>query len=202
MAGAIHSTGRQDYCTPKYIVDAVRDFYSGVIDLDPSSNPQSIVNAKTNIMLEVPPFAGYEHRELTADGGAITQQWTCRNVQGDGLAEDWAPHKTYVNCPFGTIKGSGINTGTWVNKAHQESRKGAEVVLLIPAAVETVWFQYTIFPYSTGICWLSKRVTFNGMKASIPKPIALVYFGNRPEAFRNTFGSLGRTYNPAAAHAA
>ena len=73
MAGAIHSTGKTDYNTPPDLVAVVREFFGGTIDLDPCSNPTSVVGAT---------------RELMLDRGE------------DGLQVAWTG-KVFVNPPFG-----------------------------------------------------------------------------------------------------
>lgn len=45
MAGHIATAARQDWCTPKWLVDLVRRVFGGIIGLDPCSNAQSIVHA-------------------------------------------------------------------------------------------------------------------------------------------------------------
>ena len=82
MAGHIASSKSNDWVTPQDIVDLVRSFYADLghlppaesIDLDPCSNPKSLVNARTNFLLP----------------------------QNDGLKEDWVNFENiYVNPPYG-----------------------------------------------------------------------------------------------------
>jgi hypothetical protein len=67
---------------------------------------------------------------------------------------------------------------------------GAEVIALIPAAVEqkhwTAWVDT-----ATLVCFLRRRVTFVGATSGAPMPIAIVYWGSRPTAFRLAFRPLG-----------
>jgi hypothetical protein len=182
MAGAILSTGRQDYNTPLWIVTAVREFFHGKIDLDPCSNETSLVGAVDNI----------------------------RYPERNGLFESWARKSVYCNPPFGYDKAQkNVNVGTWVAKAQTEAfRNGAEVIMCIPASPETNWWQEIIFQKANGICWLDKRVVFliptNGTAveadAGITKAIALVYFGREDLRFYNEFQKHGVTNSPRLAH--
>ena len=52
----------------------------------------------------------------------------------DGLTMAWAPERVFCNPPYGR------EIGKWVKKAWDESRKGALVVLLVPARTDTAWW--------------------------------------------------------------
>lgn len=51
----------------------------------------------------------------------------------NGLLQKWAPETVFINPPFSLNK-------QFVRKAHDEARKGALVVLLIPARTNASWF--------------------------------------------------------------
>jgi hypothetical protein len=71
MAGHIATAARVDWNTPPDIVAAVHQVFGGPPDLDPCSNPSSLVNARRNVMLPE-----------------------------DGLTFPWEG-KVYVNPPYG-----------------------------------------------------------------------------------------------------
>jgi len=52
----------------------------------------------------------------------------------DGLLKDWAPRRCWMNPPYGG------EIGGWMQKAVQESKKGALVACLIPARPDTNWW--------------------------------------------------------------
>jgi predicted RNA methylase len=77
MAGFIPDSLSQDWCTPTWILDAVRAAFGvSQIDLDPCSNDTSLVNAR--VEYKVP--------------------------QNDGLQDPWDFQTIFVNPPFGTSK--------------------------------------------------------------------------------------------------
>jgi phage N-6-adenine-methyltransferase len=86
----------------------------------------------------------------------------------DGLAQEWRG-VCWMNPPYG----SGI--GAWVRKAYESSLLGATVVCLVPARVDTRWWQ--------DICELGEvrflrgRLRFNGADPA-PFPSAVVVFTN------------------------
>lgn len=197
MAGAIIDSTSIHWNTPPKIFDPIEEFFEGV-DLDPCSNSTSIVRTK--------------HRYT---------------LPQDGLILPWGPkfYRTYVNPPYGPgervcavgcekkkclergyhceVDIPGI--GEWVWKMYHESQHNkADVIGLIPAAVETRWWQQVIFPKARGICWLDKRVKFLGAPSCCPRPLALVYFSVRPIQilrFRDFFGRrLGPCYDPLSVH--
>lgn len=157
MAGHIADAVRIDWCTPEYIVSAVKDMF-GIIQLDPCSNTNSIVGAVTNYILPT----------------------------NDGLKDSWDYSTIYVNPPFGP----GLDL--WVKRCVDAYKNhGSEIILLLPAAVETKWWQQLIFPNSPSICFLNKRIKFIGAESGAPMPCAIVYFGDDSQGFFKAFKDLG-----------
>lgn len=96
-------------------------------------------------------------------------------MDDDGLAQPWAPHTVFCNPPYGPRE-----TGRWVRKAWEESERGAMVVLLIPARVDTAWWHEYC---SRGeVRFLRGRVRFVGSETGAPFPSAVVVFRPRPVA--------------------
>jgi len=76
----------------------------------------------------------------------------------------------FCNPPYGR------ELGKWVEKAYNESRKGACVVMLIPARTDTRWFHDFILGRAE-IRFLRGRLKFGGSKNSAPFPSMVVVFG-------------------------
>ena len=52
----------------------------------------------------------------------------------DGLKQDWSGERAFVNPPYGRwLK-------PWMKKCYEESQRGALVVCLVPARVDTAWW--------------------------------------------------------------
>lgn len=191
MAGAIASTGKTNYCTPEWIVEAVRDFY-GTIDLDPCSNANSLVNALVN----------FYHPDDILTAAAIAEKSPLERESPttfffsaqDGLdLSAWAYNRrVYINPPFGNK-----NITKWVQLAIKaKEEKNCEVILLIPDTPETKLWKNTILLKADGRCQLKKRVSFRFAKSSIPKAISIIYFGHNYVRFLEIFKHLGRVECP------
>jgi len=103
----------------------------------------------------------------------------------DGLSKDWSGEVCWMNPPYGReIK-------YWIEKAYNESRKGAVVVALIPFRPDTrYWFDYiwqpipnNTFTYATTprdgveVRAIKGRLKFGDSKSSAPFPSAIIIFG-------------------------
>jgi phage N-6-adenine-methyltransferase len=102
----------------------------------------------------------------------------------DGLTADWEYKTVYCNPPYGR----GINK--WVEKA---SKHNGPTIMLIPAAVDTRWWQDTIFP-NAQVCFVRGRIKFelDGVKATAaPMACAIIGFNVSPIEFKQAFGHLG-----------
>jgi len=231
MGGAILSTGRKDYCTPPVLVEKIRWFFQQVnsrgITLDPCSNPKSLVMAEKNIMLEtgialseaaVTVSAELISRGLETllfrggDPATMPAPWPMSFTTGNGMTMSWQGDNTYFNPPFGYNKETKVGVKTWIAKAIKEAElakirrqndtlDNTEIIACIPDTPETIPWKMGILLKADGRCQLGKRVPFMGMKQGIPKPISLVYFGSRPDLFKNVFKYLGRVENPSVVYA-
>lgn len=72
----------------------------------------------------------------------------------DALMHPWAPLSTFVNPPYAKLY-------PWVQKAYDESRKGATVVMLLPASTDTKWFHEIVQPHAE-VRFLRGRLRFEG----------------------------------------
>jgi len=91
----------------------------------------------------------------------------------DGLVQPWAPHRVFVNPPYGR------QVGRWLEKAVCESERGALVVCLLPVRTDTAWFHEIVEPHATEIRFLRGRLTFGDAPHPAPFPSAIVVFAPR-----------------------
>lgn len=83
----------------------------------------------------------------------------------DGLKQDWSKDVIFLNPPFSKIK-------LWMKKAYEESLKGAKVICLIPARVDTkYWFDFCL--KANLIYFIKGRLRFVNRKLPLYNP-----FGN------------------------
>lgn len=108
--------------------------------------------------------------DFTLDPCADDTNAKCRRYfteADDGLAQDWAPERVFMNPPYGRV------IGDWIAKAYEESRKGAQVVALIPARTDTrYWHDYVM--RADEIRLVKGRLRFGDGKNSAPFPSAVV----------------------------
>ncbi|MEK7780949.1 MAG: DNA N-6-adenine-methyltransferase [Verrucomicrobiota bacterium] len=168
-AGRTLNTLSQEWGTPHKYVDAVRDFFGGVIDLDPCSNRHSIVHARIEYRLP----------------------------KHDGLRESWGFPKIYVNPPYGIDKERGTSIKKWLLRcatAHKEHN--SEVLALVPVATNTGHWKKYVFGAATAVCFLyDTRLKFlvdgkNGGKGA-PMSCAMIYWGEDFSKFLLVFSKFG-----------
>ncbi|HEX7999868.1 MAG TPA: DNA N-6-adenine-methyltransferase [Pyrinomonadaceae bacterium] len=163
----------QDWGTPPKYVNAVRDFFGGMIHLDPCSNRHSIVNAVVEYSLP----------------------------RCDGLREAWNFPTVYVNPPYGIDQEHGTSIKDWLRKCEEANRlHQSEVVALVPVATNTGHWKKYIYGKATAICFLyDTRLRFlvDGQDAGkgAPMSCALVYWGRHFERFFQTFIKFGAVVN-------
>ena len=152
--------------TPPEVLDKVLTFFGGRVDLDPCSDSKAFPN--------VPCIR-------------------CFSSQDDGLSQIWAASTVFVNHPYKDSK-------TWIPYARKMYDEGhsQEIVLLIKFDPSTKWFaSLASFP----LILIDHRLKFirgtgTEPSASANFPSALVYMGDRVDAFITTFRSLGHPYVP------
>ena len=102
------------------------------------------------------------------DGNAKCDKYF--TVDDDGLIQDWSNDIVFMNPPYGReIK-------CWVQKAYEESLKGATVVCLIPSRTDTTYWHDYIFGKASDIRFLRGRLKFGDSKNSAPFPSAIVVY--------------------------
>lgn len=165
-AGRKINSDSQDWCTPPKYVSAVKEFF-GEIELDPCSNPKSIVKAKVEYVLP----------------------------KNDGLKDSWNFSTIYVNPPYGLDKLRGTSIKDWIRKcaeAHLEYQ--SEVLALIPVAVNTKHWKQYVFSEANSICFLADtRLKFinGGHDKGAPMACAIIYWGKDTEKFYDHFSKYG-----------
>ena len=108
---------------------------------------------------------------FTLDPCATRQNAKCERFftrEQDGLAQRWEG-KIFLNPPYGR------DIGRWVQKAFEESLRGALVVCLLPARTDTRWWQD--FAKRGHVHFLRGRLKFGLARNAAPFPSAIVTFG-------------------------
>jgi hypothetical protein len=158
--------GTEDWCSPRSILDAVRPIFGGKIDLDPCSNPWSIVGAELEVWL---PKWRDQHL-------ATGRELPSRVVAGDGLEVPWVGN-VYVNSPF-----DASTLGAFMDRARRAGEaEEASTILLSPSKTDIrAWHRSA--PAAAAICFLEGRVDFivpgasSAHGTSAPMPTALLLF--------------------------
>lgn len=90
-------------------------------------------------------------------------------IEDDGLAQDWFNDTVFMNPPYGR------EIPKWIQKAYEESRKGATVVCLIPSRTDTrYWHEYIM--KADEVRFIKGRIKFGGSNQSAPFPSCIVVF--------------------------
>jgi len=97
---------------------------------------------------------------------------TWQKGDADGLKIEWGK-KTFVNPPYSKV-------AKWIEKAHQEWKKGKTVVMLINAITDTIAFHKFIYQQAE-IRFIKGRIKFinpeePNKKTPSPKPSMIVIF--------------------------
>ena len=110
---------------------------------------------------------------FTLDPCATAENAKCAKYytkEDDGLSKDWSDEAVFMNPPYGR------EIGKWVQKAYEESHKGAIVVCLLPSRTDTRWFHDYVMK-AQEIRFLKGRLKFVGGNNSAPFPSVIVVFG-------------------------
>lgn len=92
----------------------------------------------------------------------------------DGLKQDWSKDVVFCNPPYGK------ELPLWVEKAYNENKKGALVVMLIPARTDTRYFHKYIYKQHD-IRFIKGRLKFNDGKNAAPFPSMVVVMKRNKE---------------------
>lgn len=158
-----------DWGTPQKYVLAVKEFFGGRIQLDPCSNPHSIVGAEVEYRLP--------HQ--------------------DGLKESWNFPTIFVNPPYGIDQERETSIKHWLYRcAGAHHNHDAEVLALVPVATNTGHWKKYVFGCATAVCFLyDTRLKFlvdgRDEGKGAPMSCAMVYWGTDYERFFDTFIRYG-----------
>jgi len=94
------------------------------------------------------------------------------NPDKDGLLEDWA-NTTFVNPPYSKLKSTKKRIG-WIDKAHNECKKGKTIIMLLPARTCTQWFHDIILKNNYEIRFIKGRLRFGDSKNAAPFPSMII----------------------------
>jgi len=94
--------------------------------------------------------------------------WRYFSEQDNGLFQEWAPNRCWMNPPYGR------EIGRWMQKAYEESLKGATVVCLVPARTDTAWWHD--YAAKGKVTFIRGRLRFGTATNSAPFPSAVVVF--------------------------
>jgi len=111
-----------------------------------------------------------EEFHFTLDPCALPDTAKCESYftpDDDGLAQPWAPHRVFMNPPYGQLP-------QWVAKAYRESLRGALIVCLLPAATSSEWWHR--YCMKGEIRFVRGRVRFVGAPSSAPFSNVIVIF--------------------------
>ena len=140
------STGNNEWPTPSYVVDWARERF-GKFDQDVAADMRNAVA----------PL--YYTREM------------------NGLILPWEGN-VWCNPPYSKVgkkSEGGTSIVDWLEKAVDAASKGARVTMLIPARVDTNWWQDNV-PYAHEVLFLRGRIKFGGCKDPAPFPNAVLHF--------------------------
>ncbi|RUR59902.1 adenine methyltransferase [Bacillus sp. VKPM B-3276] len=143
-------------------------------------NTYAMFSSATDLWPTPQPFYDELDREFrfTLDPCSTHDNAKCAlhyTQEDDGLTQEWAPHTVFMNPPYGReIK-------AWMQKAYEESRKGATVVCLVPARTDTVWFHDYVYRKGE-IRFVKGRLKFGDAKNSAPFPSMVVVYRGKEAA--------------------
>ena len=168
-AGRTVSGISQDWCTPPKYVEAIQEFFGGVIELDPCSNEHSVVGAEV--------------------------EW--RAPKTDALSKEWNFKTIFVNPPYGADRERGTTIRDWLRKcAKTHADHESEVLALVPVATNTRHWKLHVWGAATAVSFLyDTRLRFlvagRDEGKGAPMSCAMVYWGPNYRRFEEVFLKFG-----------
>lgn len=154
---ALHTSRHTDWATPEPLFRALDDQF--LFELDAAASPE---NAKCDWF-------------FSAEDDALDQDWSAplEVSRRPGVPPGDPPsfRTAWLNPPYGRT------IGRWLEKAHEEARRGLTVVVLTMACTDTIWWNRWA-RRSTQIRYLRGRVPFerDGVSGPAPKGSAVLIF--------------------------
>lgn len=138
-------------------------------------NTEVMFSSKSDIWATPQDFFDGLDKEFhfTLDACALVENAKCARYYGpeeDGLKQDWSNETVFCNPPYSDIK-------NWVEKAYNEAKRGAKVVMLIPERTDTRYFHDFIYGKHE-IRFVRGRLKFGDQKNSAPFPSMVVVFND------------------------
>jgi site-specific DNA-methyltransferase (adenine-specific) len=113
------------------------------------------------------------------------------NPTFDGLKEPWHGRGlAYINPPYGRAIAEWTEKAAWVGSTFD-----TEIVMLIPARTDTIWWQRHIV-HADAIAFWRGRIRFVGAAHGAPFPSAFPYWGPHADRFCQVFDEYGWTVKP------
>lgn len=106
------------------------------------------------------------------DGGGHVRASVKFCAAENGLTREWRG-KVFMNPPYGTV------IGQWIAKAKEEAMGGSQVIGLVPARTDTLWWHNHIVGQAD-VIFLKGRLAFGDGKTAAPFPSALVLWNFAP----------------------
>lgn len=137
-----------------------------------------------------------EKFQFTLDPCCLPQSARVANYftpEDDGLIQDWGNNIVFMNPPYGReIK-------KWMEKAVDAWKKGATVVCLVPARVDTSWWWNAVVETHASVTFIKGRLKFgngeNRAKNSAPFPSALIFLDALPDGTHHYIERKHLEYN-------
>lgn len=191
---ALFSSATAEWLTPEEVREPLLCFAGpDGVALDPCSHTKSIIPARARWVYpsawsfcvtcqkeDVEPGCHVGHAVCDAHDG-LRMLWTC-----GGLA--------WCNPPYGR------ELAKWAKKIAAEAAQGVEIISLVPARTDTVWWSDLTGGAAVWLAWRG-RLRFlipgaDGRRKGDPAPFptALVYHGSRWARFCEVFGPFGQLY--------
>lgn len=121
---ALHSSGKDDWRTPRYLLDELDAEFGFLLDAAASPRAQAFPGR---------PFIGPQ----ASESGSLGVCWLsfCPRFVRVGAK----PPAAWLNSPYSKAAGGGEGVKAWHRKSWEESRKGLTVVVLSPSTLDRTW---------------------------------------------------------------
>lgn len=159
---SLFSSDNENWNTPEWLVNVIRAFGFGSIDLDPCSNSNSVVRAKEE-WFDKALERTWRGRGLVYSNPPYSRQLS---MWADHIASDWK-----------------ISSSISIIDLDQ-------LILLVPSRTDTNWW-HTAISSASAVLFFKGRLKFGEAVNSAPFPSALIYYGKSAQRFIQMFGPLG-----------